>query len=64
MIRKVTGLGCTASALNRRFAALILIINGSRTCYGSYGQAGERAAEIPEGPGSLQLHFLDYYSNE
>jgi len=60
LMTRVTGLGCTASALCGAFAA----VNSSFTlataqAMAVMGIAGEMAAEISPGPGSLQLHFLD-----
>lgn len=60
MMPKVTGLGCTASALCGAFSA----VNSSSFEAASHamsvmGIAGEIAAEQAKGPGSLQLHFLD-----
>lgn len=60
MMTRVTGLGCTASALTGAFAA----VNPSRLEAAAHamavmGVAGEIAAEKAAGPGTLQLHFLD-----
>lgn len=60
MMPRVTGLGCTASALTGAFAA----VNSSASVAAAHamavmGIAGEIAAEKSEGPGTLQLHFLD-----
>ncbi|OPY12503.1 MAG: Hydroxyethylthiazole kinase [Syntrophus sp. PtaB.Bin001] len=60
MMTRVTGLGCTASALCGAFAA----VNGDFTLATAQAMAvmgivGEMAAEMSPGPGSLQLHFLD-----
>lgn len=57
---RVTGLGCTASALTGAFAA----VNPHPARAAAHalvvtGLAGEIAAEKAEGPGTLQLHFLD-----
>ena len=60
MMTRVTGLGCTATALCGAFAAV-------NSDYGQaaaqamvvMGIAGEMAAEGAEGPGSLQARFLD-----
>jgi hydroxyethylthiazole kinase len=57
----VTGLGCTASALCGAFAsvgesAFIATIEAMAVM----GIAGEMAAKTAAGPGSLQVHFLDY----
>jgi hydroxyethylthiazole kinase len=60
MMTKVTGLGCTATALVGAFSA----VNPSVREAAAYamavmGIAGEMAAAKSTGPGSLQLHFLD-----
>jgi hydroxyethylthiazole kinase len=60
MMPKVTGLGCTASALSGAFAAvnpspLIAAAHAMATM----GVAGEIAAKKSDGPGTLQLYFLD-----
>lgn len=60
MMPRVTGLGCTASALVGAFAA----VNPSPFLATAHamavmGIAGEMAAPHSPGPGSLQLHFLD-----
>ena len=60
LMAKVTGLGCTASALIGAFAAVQhnafrAAVHGMAVC----GLAGERAARTAAGPGTLQLRFLD-----
>ncbi|MBW2675629.1 MAG: hydroxyethylthiazole kinase, partial [Deltaproteobacteria bacterium] len=60
MMARVTGLGCTATALCGAFAA----VNPSFPVAAAgamavMGIAGEMAAEHSEGPGSLQVAFLD-----
>jgi hydroxyethylthiazole kinase len=60
MMPRVTGLGCTASALCGAF----LGVNASAfaaavDAMAVMGIAGEMAAELSIGPGSLQMHFLD-----
>ncbi len=60
MMPRVTGLGCTASALCGAF----LGVNTSAFAAAAHamavmGIAGEMAAQQAKGPGSLQLHFLD-----
>jgi len=67
MMPRVTGLGCTASALTGAFAA----VNPSPLLAGAHamavmGIAGEIAAKKAKGPGTLQLYFLDalYQLNE
>jgi hydroxyethylthiazole kinase len=60
LMARVTGLGCTASALVGAFigandSALAATVSALATL----GVAGELAAEQAEGPGSLQMHLLD-----
>jgi hydroxyethylthiazole kinase len=60
MMPRVTGLGCTATALVGAFAA----VNPSAREAAAHamavmGMAGEMAAERSPGPGSFQMHFLD-----
>jgi hydroxyethylthiazole kinase len=60
MMPRVTGLGCTATALCAAFAAVES--DPSRAAAQAMivmGIAGELASEKAEGPGTLQLHFLD-----
>ena len=60
MMTRVTGLGCTASALCGAFAAVTPdpALAAAQTL-AVMGIAGEMAAEKAGGPGTLQLHFLD-----
>ena len=60
MMARVTGMGCTASALSGAFLA----VNPSPFAAAVeamvvMGIAGEVAAEQARGPGSFQMHFLD-----
>jgi hydroxyethylthiazole kinase len=60
LMTRVTGLGCTASALCGAFAA----VNDQFQVAASHamavmGIAGEIAAEISHGTGSMQMNFLD-----
>jgi hydroxyethylthiazole kinase len=60
MMPSVTGLGCTASALCGAFAA----VNPDKVAATAHamavmGIAGEMAAQGAEGPGTLQLKFID-----
>ena len=60
MMPKVTGLGCTASALTGAFAA----VNPSGLFAAAHamavmGIAGKIYTQQSKGPGTLQLHFLD-----
>ena len=60
MMTRVTGLGCTASALCGAFAAVNPdYAQAAAQAMAVLGIAGEMAAEKAEGPGTLQLHVLD-----
>ncbi|MDZ4165975.1 MAG: hydroxyethylthiazole kinase [Smithellaceae bacterium] len=60
LMPRVTGLGCTASALTGAFAAVNPApLQAAAHAMAVMGIAGEMAAEKAAGPGSLQLHFLD-----
>jgi len=64
LMSKVTGMGCTATALIGAFQA----VNSDATIAATHamavmGIAGEIAAEKSAGPGSLQLNFLDALYN-
>jgi hydroxyethylthiazole kinase len=60
LMTKVTGLGCTASALCGAFAAVEKDHPAAATkAMAVMGIVGEMAAEKSAGPGSLQMHFLD-----
>lgn len=64
MMPRVTGLGCTATALCGAFAA----VNSSPFMATAHamallGIAGEIAAQRSAGPGSLQLHLIDALYN-
>jgi hydroxyethylthiazole kinase len=60
MMPRVTGLGCTATALCGAFAAVTPdAAAAAAQAMLVMGVAGEMAAERAEGPGSLQMHFLD-----
>ncbi|NMD43686.1 MAG: hydroxyethylthiazole kinase [Firmicutes bacterium] len=64
LMTRVTGLGCTASAFCGAFAAVNPRYPEAVThAMAVMGIAGEMAAERAEGPGSLQLHFLDTLYN-
>jgi hydroxyethylthiazole kinase len=60
LMPRVTGLGCTASALCGAFAAVegrtALAVSAAMAVMGI---AGEMAAAGAEGPGSMQVRFLD-----
>ncbi len=60
LMTKVTGLGCTASALCGAFAAVEKsAFAAAAKAMAVMGIAGEMAAAHALGPGSLQTHFLD-----
>jgi hydroxyethylthiazole kinase len=60
LMTKVTGLGCTASALCGAFAAVgKLPFAATAEAMAVMGIAGEIAAATSFGPGSLQTNFLD-----
>jgi hydroxyethylthiazole kinase len=60
MMTKVTGLGCTASALTGAFAAVNpLPLIAAAHAMALMGIAGEIAAGKSAGPASLQLNFID-----
>ncbi|EIJ43237.1 hydroxyethylthiazole kinase [Beggiatoa alba B18LD] len=67
MMTKVTGLGCTATALVGAFVAVNADFHQA-ACHAMavMGIAGEIAIQKTAGPGTLQLHFLDalYQLNE
>ncbi|MCW8858694.1 MAG: hydroxyethylthiazole kinase [Deltaproteobacteria bacterium] len=60
LMPKVTGLGCTASALMGAFSAVQSnpLLAAAHTM-AVMGICGEIAAERASGPGSLQMHFID-----
>jgi len=61
MMTRVTGLGCTATALTGAFVAVqpTNLAEATASAMALLGVAGELAAERSNGPGSLQLHILD-----
>ena len=60
LMTRVTGLGCTASALCGAFAAVTSEgAVAAAMAMAVLGIAGEIAAARSEGPGTLQLHLLD-----
>ncbi|MDZ7316917.1 MAG: hydroxyethylthiazole kinase [candidate division KSB1 bacterium] len=67
LMPRVTGLGCTATALIGAFLAVNRdALTATAHAMAVMGIAGELAAEKSEGPGTLQLHFYDalYALNE
>jgi hydroxyethylthiazole kinase len=64
LMARVTGLGCTASALCGAFAAVQPdALRAAAHAMAVMGICGEIAAEQAAGPGTLQLHFLDALHN-
>ena len=64
MMTKVTGLGCTASALCGAFAVVDNNpLEAAAKAMVVMGIAGEMAVEKSAGPGSLQMNFLDILYN-
>ncbi|MET0343143.1 MAG: hydroxyethylthiazole kinase [Polyangiales bacterium] len=60
LMSRVTGLGCTASALIGAFLAVKPNpLDAAASALTVFGVAAEVAAERAEGPGTLQLHLLD-----
>ncbi|HEX9484685.1 MAG TPA: hydroxyethylthiazole kinase [Gemmatimonadaceae bacterium] len=60
MMARVTGLGCTASALVGAFVAVNDdALSAAAAALAVLGVAGELAAARSVGPGSLQMHLLD-----
>ncbi len=60
LMTKVTGMGCTASAVTGVFvAANSSPFQAAAHAMAVMGIVGEMAAERAQGPGSFQLHFLD-----
>jgi hydroxyethylthiazole kinase len=64
MMPKVTGLGCTASALSGVFSAVNKSpVMAAAHAMATMGICGEMAAAESEGPGSLQTRFIDALYN-
>jgi len=60
IMTKVTGMGCTASALCAAFAAIQSdYARSAAHAMASMALAAEQAAKLASGPGSFQMHFLD-----
>lgn len=64
LMGKVTGLGCTATAITGAFAAIQPNPLEAAVCAAAFmGICGEIAAEMSQGPGTLQLHLYDTLYN-
>lgn len=60
MMAKVTGMGCTATALIAAYCAVNAdYYEATVTAMALMGICGEKAGRLANGPGSLQMHFLD-----
>lgn len=60
MMTRVTGMGCTASAITGAFVAVNPSpFKAAAHAMAVMGMAGEMAADVAAGPGSFQMHFLD-----
>ncbi len=57
---RITGMGCTASAITGAFAAVNSnTLEAATHAMAVMGVTGELAAAQSKGPGSLQMHFID-----
>ncbi|WP_121667475.1 hydroxyethylthiazole kinase [Mesonia aquimarina] len=64
LMAKITGMGCSATALVAAFSAVIEDkVEAVTTAMALLGVAGELAAKESKGPGSLQMHILDKLHN-
>ncbi|MFA6617787.1 MAG: hydroxyethylthiazole kinase [Candidatus Neomarinimicrobiota bacterium] len=64
MMPKITGLGCTATALTAAFIAVNKdTLEAAASAMAVMGIAAEMAEEKASGPGTLQLHMLDAFYN-
>jgi hydroxyethylthiazole kinase len=63
MMTRVTGMGCTATAVTGAFASVNpQPLEAAAHAMALMGIAGEMAVARADGPGSLQMHFLDVLS--
>ncbi|MFQ1700369.1 hydroxyethylthiazole kinase [Loktanella agnita] len=60
---KVTALGCALTGVVAAFAVDQPPLAATVAALAYYGTAGEIAAEVCQGPGSFQMHFLDALYN-
>ena len=64
LMPKVTGMGCTATAIIGAFAAVNTnSLEAATHAMAVMGVTGEIAAQKADGPGTMQLHFLDALYN-
>lgn len=60
LMGRVTGMGCTATAITGAFSAVNADpFQAAAHAMITMGIAGQMAASVAEGPGTMQLHFLD-----
>lgn len=59
LMGRITGTGCTASALTGAFAAVASPMQAAADAMITLGIAGEKAAEKADAPGSFQTELLD-----
>ena len=59
LMPRITGMGCTSTALLGAFAAVASPLNAAAAGMAIMKVAAEMAAEKASGPGTLQMHFLD-----
>lgn len=59
---KVTALGCSLTALTGAFAAVAPPLEATAAALALFAEAGSRAAQTAQGPGSFQVAFLDALS--
>jgi len=64
MMPKVTGMGCTATAITGAFAAVNdNYLMAAANAMAIMGIAGEIAVKLSKGTGSLQMNFIDTLFN-
>jgi hydroxyethylthiazole kinase len=64
LMAKITGMGCSATAIVAAFSAVTSnIVEAVTSAMALLGVAGELAAQQSKGPGSLQLNILDKLYN-
>ncbi|MCT4613890.1 MAG: hydroxyethylthiazole kinase [Marinifilaceae bacterium] len=60
LMPKITGMGCTATAIMGAFAAVEKNpLYAAAACMAVMGIAGQMAAALSKGPGSFQINFID-----
>lgn len=60
---RITALGCSLTALTGAFVAVAPPFEGTVAAMVLFAEAGARAAETSQGPGSFQVAFLDALAN-